>query len=292
VPDHSAGGSPGPQPTPYFPPPAVLPGPAAYPGYAAAPPPKPSRAGLIASVVAGVTAFLCLGAGTTTFFVVRHLGEPERSTGRPVTLPTAGPPETPADAPTVPPTNRPTSPPTSPPTKPSGHHVVHNGDVKRLMMGPPAGARKWPNVKAAEALTVTTAAADLADLGLGIPGDPGEEDLLEIGFTDGYVRRWIDKHDTYVTVRIYRFDHAGGGVQFANNEVGGAGTDVWGSARRNIKDDPNAASFVQPKARNGLQEALVIGGSSDIAILVTTRQRPPATATVAKSVFGDEHKKL
>jgi hypothetical protein len=37
---------------------------------------------------------------------------------------------------------------------------------------------------------------------------------------------------------------------------------------------------------------LVVGGFSDIAILVTTRQRPPASATVAESVFGDEHKKL
>jgi hypothetical protein len=278
--DHSAGGSPGPEQTPYFPPPAVFPDPAAYPGYAAPPPPKPSRAGLIVSAVTGIVALLCLGAGTTTFFVVRHLGEPGYSTGRPVALPTADPTETPADA------------PTGPATKPSENNVVHNGDVKRFMMGAPAGARKWPNVKTVEALTVTTATADLASLGMGVPGDLGEEDLLEIGFTDGYVRRWIDKHDTYVTVRIYRFDHAGGGVEFANNKVGGAESDVWGSARRNIKDDPNAASFVQPRTKNGRQEALVVGGFSDIAILVTTRQRPPAAATVAKSVFGDEHKKL
>ncbi|MEV6852137.1 hypothetical protein AB0M88_53185, partial [Actinoplanes sp. NPDC051411] len=79
--DHSAGSSPG---TPQ-------PGPAAYPGYAAPPPPRPSRAGLIVSVVAGVIALLCLGAGTTTFFVVRHLGEPEQSTERPAALPTAEP---------------------------------------------------------------------------------------------------------------------------------------------------------------------------------------------------------
>ncbi|MEV6849144.1 hypothetical protein, partial [Actinoplanes sp. NPDC051411] len=184
-------------------------------------------------------------------------------------------------------------PPAAPPARPTGHvAVVHDGDVKSLMMGPPAGARKWPNVKTVEALTATTAAADLADLHIGVPGDLGEEDLLEVGFTDGYVRRWIDKHDTYVTVRIYRFDHAGGGVEFANNKVGGAEGDVWGSARRNIKDVPNAASFVQPKTRKGLQEALVVGGFSDIAILVTTPQRPPAAATVAKSVFGAERKKL
>jgi hypothetical protein len=151
---------------------------------------------------------------------------------------------------------------------------------------------KWPNVKTVEALTVTTATADLAHLGMGVPGDLGEEDLHEVGFADGYVRRWIDKHDTYVTVRIYRFDHAGGGVEFADNKVGGAEADVWGEARRNIKDDPNAASFVQPKTRRGLQEALVAGGFSDIAILVTTPQRPPAAATVAKSVFSDEHRKL
>jgi hypothetical protein len=231
-------------------------------------------------VVAGVVALLCLGAGTTTFFVLRHLGEPEYSTGRPAALPSAGPTETPPAA------------PTDPSAKPSDNDVVHNGDVKRLMMGPPAGARKWPDVKTVEALTVTTATADLAYLDMGLPGDLGEEDLLEVGFTDGYVRRWIDKHGVYVTVRIYRFDHAGGGVEFANNKVGGAEGDVWGSARRNIKDNPNAAGFVQPKTRNGLQEALAVGGFSDIAILVTTRQRPPAAATVAESVFGDEHKKL
>jgi hypothetical protein len=232
------------------------------------------------SVVAGVVALLCLGAGTATFFVVRHLGEPETSTGRPVALPSAGPTETPAQ------------PPTDPSTKPPNNSVVHNGDVKRLMMGPPAGARKWPNVKAVEALTLTTATADLADLGMGEPGDLGEGDLLDVGFTDGYARRWIDKHGTYVTVRIYRFDHAGGGLEFANNMVGGADGTIWGSGRRNIKDNPNAGSFVRLKTGNGRQEALVVGGYSDITILVTTQQRPPATATVATSVFGDERKRL
>lgn len=255
-----------------------------FPGQATPPPPKPSRAGLIASVVTAVIALLCLGAGTTTFFVVRRLAEPEYSTGRPVALPTADPTETPAAAPTDAPTN--------PSTNPTVGVVVHNGDVKRLMMGPPAGARKWPDAKAGEALTLTTATAELADLGLGVPGDPGEGDLLRIGFTDGYVRRWIDKHGNYVTVRIYRFDHAGGGVEFANNEIGTAEGVDWGDAQRNIKIDPNAASFVQPKTRNGRQEALVVGGLSDITIVVTTQQRPPATATVAKSVFGDEYKKL
>jgi hypothetical protein len=159
------------------------------------------------------------------------------------------------------------------------------------MMSPPAGARKWPGVKAAEALTLTTATADLAGLDMGAPGDFGEEDLHGDGFTDGYVRRWIDQHGIYVTVRIYRFDHAGGGMEFANNKVGGAGS-VWGSPRKNIKDNPNAASFVQPKTRNGRQEALVIGGFSDIAVLVTTQQRPPAATTVATSVFGAERQKL
>jgi hypothetical protein len=280
--DHPAGGSSGP-------PPAVFPGPAAYPGYAPPPPPsKPSRAGLIASVVSGVVAVLCVGAGTTTFFVVQHLDQPGNSTGRPVALPTVDP----TAAPTETPTDASTETPAGPSTKPSNTVVVHHGDLKRLMMGQPAGARKWPDVKTVEALTLTTATADLAQLGMISPDDDGEASLIEDGFTDGYVRRWIDKHDTYVTVRIYRFDHAGGGVEFANNKVGGAEADVWGEARRNIKDDPNAASFVQPKTRRGLQEALVAGGFSDIAILVTTQQRPPAAATVAKSVFSDEHRKL
>jgi hypothetical protein len=266
-----------PQPTPS---PAVFPGPAAYPGYVVPPPPKPSRAGLIVSVVAGVVALLCLGASITTFFVVRNLAEPEDKTARPLAVPTVGPTETP------------TGVPTDPSTKPPATAVVHDGDVKRLMMSPPAGARKWPDVKAVEALTLTTATADLAGLGLGAPGDLGEEDLDGVGFTDGYVRRWIDKHDTYVTVRIYRFDHAGGGLEFANNEVGTAEGADWGSVRNDIKGNPNAASFVQPNPGNGVQSALVIGGFSDIAIVVTTRQRPPAAATVAKSVFGTEYKKL
>jgi hypothetical protein len=269
--DHSPGSSPGP----------FFPGPAAYPGFAAPPPPpKPSRAGLIVSVVTGIVALLCLGAGTTTFFVVNQLTEPQHSTGRPVALPTAGPAETPAGA------------PTDPATEPADSDVVHTGDLKHLMMGPPEGARKWPGVKAAEALTDTTAAAELAELGMGVPGDLGEYDLDDVDFTDGYVRRWIDKHGVYVTVRLYRFDHPGGGVEFTNTKAGDADGGIWGSARRNIKGDPNAASFVQPKTKNGLQQVLVIGGFSDIAVLVTTRQRPPAATTVAKSVFGAEHKKL
>jgi hypothetical protein len=169
---------------------------------------------------------------------------------------------------------------------------VHTGDLKGFMMGAPEGARKWPGVKAAETLTDTTAAAELAGLGMGAPGDLGEFNLNDVDFTDGYVRRWIDKHGAYVTVRIYRFDHPGGGVEFTNTKAGAADGGIWGSARRNIKGDQNAAGFVQPKTKNGFQQVLVIGGSSDIAILVTTKQRPPATTTVAKSVFGAERQKL
>jgi hypothetical protein len=235
-------------------------------------------------VVSGVVAVLCVGAGTTTFFVVQHLDQPGNSTGRPVALPTADPTETP--------TETPAQTPAGPSAKPSNTIVVHHGDLKRLMMGQPAGARKWPDVKTVEALTLTTATADLAELGMLSPGDDGEASLIEDGFTDGYVRRWIDKHGTYVTVRICRFDHAGGGLEFANNEVGGADGTIWGSGRRDIKDNPNAGSFVRLKTKKGRQEALVIGGYSDIAIVVTTQQRPPATTTVAKSVFGDERKKL
>jgi hypothetical protein len=232
------------------------------------------------SVVTGVVVLLCVGAGTTTFFVVNHFTEPQQSTERPVALPSADPTETPADA------------PTDPATEPSDNYGVHTADLKLLTMRPPAGARKWPGVKAAEDLTETTAAAELADLSLGVPGDLGAYDLNDIDFTDGYVRRWIDKHGVYVTVRIYRFGHAGGGVEFANNKVGDGGGGLWGDARRDIKGDPNAASFVQPTVKNGLQQALVIGGSSDIAVLVTTRQRPPAATTVAKSVFGAERRRL
>ncbi|MFI6072434.1 hypothetical protein ACIA5C_12680 [Actinoplanes sp. NPDC051343] len=232
----------------------------------------------------GIVALLCLGAGTTTFFVVNHLSEPQPSTGRPVALPTADPAETPADA------------PTDPATEPSDSDVVHTGDLKGFMMGAPEGARKWPGVKAAETLTDTTAAAELAGLGMGAPGDLGEFNLDDVDFTDGYVRRWIDKHGAYVTIRIYRFDHPGGGVKFATTKAGATDGGIWGSARRNIKGDRNAASFVQPKIKNGLQQVLVIGASSDIAILVTTKQRPPAatttTTTVAKSVYSTERQKL
>lgn len=232
------------------------------------------------SVVTGIVAILCLSAGTTTFFVVKHLTEPQRSTGRPVALPTADPTETPAEA------------PTDPATEPSDSDVVHTGGLKHLMMGPPEGARKWPGVKAAEALTETTAAAELAGLGMGVPGDLGEYDLYDVDFTDGYVRRWIDKHGAHVTVRIYRFDHPGGGVEFTSTKAGDADGGIWGSARRNVKGDPNAATFVQPKIKNGLQQVLVIGGFSDIAILVTTQQPPPAATAVAQSVFGAERQKL
>jgi hypothetical protein len=169
---------------------------------------------------------------------------------------------------------------------------VHDGDLSRLMMDPPAGARSWPNVKAVETLTATTATADLADLGMSAPGDLGEQYLLEDGFKDGCLRRWIDKHNTYVTVRIYRFDEAGGGVAYANNEIGGADPDDWGTAQRNIKDVPNAASFVRPTTKNGLQETLAVGGWSDILIVVSTQQRPPATTSIATSVFDDQYRKL
>lgn len=234
-------------------------------------------------MVTAVVAILCVGAGTTTFFVVKHLTEPRQSTGRPVALPTADPTETPADVPT--------DVPTDPATGPSDVAVEHTGDLEGLVAGPPKGARTWPGVEAAEALTDTTAAADLAALGMGPSGDLGEYDLDDLDFADGYVRRWIDQHGAYVTVRVYRFDHPDGGVEFTNIKAGDADGGVWGK-RHSIKGAPDAAGFVQPKVKNGLQQVLVIGGFSDIAVLVTTRQPAPATITEATSVFGTERKKL
>jgi hypothetical protein len=275
------------QPIPDFPPPAVSSGVADDSGYVAPAPPKTSRAGLIVSVVTAVLALLCLGAGTTTFFVVRHLAVPRYRTERPVTLPTGDATQTPGDPSTQTPAGTATDPPTQPPT----NAFVHDGNLNRLIMNPPAGAGRWPNVKTVETRTVTTAAAELADLGMGAPGSDGEQELLQYGFTDGYLRRWIDKHNTYVTVRIYRFNQSGCGAAYANNKIGGADPAVWGTAQRNIRDVPNAASFVRPK-KNGLQEVLVVGGLSDILIVVTTQQRPPATTSIAISVFGAQYKKL
>jgi hypothetical protein len=246
-----------------------------FPYAAPPPPPKPSRAGLIVSVLTGILAFLCLGAGTTTFFLVNHLTEPQHNTGRPVALPTADPADTPA----------------APATEPPESQALHTGDLRSFLMAPSAGARKWPHVKATETLTDTTAAAELAGLGMGVPGDLGEDDLDDLDFTDGCVRRWIDRGGAYVTVRIFRFDHTDGGVEFANTKAVAADGAIWGTAQRDVQGDPNAADFQQTKVSNGLHTTLVIGGFSDVAVLVTTQQRSHTT-TVARSVFSAERRKL
>jgi hypothetical protein len=241
------------------PPPGFL-----YPGIGA-PAPKRSRTPVIVTAVAAVVILACLGFGTATFFAVRHVSSGE-------TVSASGPTDLPTDFPTDDPTGDPT--PDADPT--------HDGDLKQYVIGRPSTARTWPKVKAEQALNLTSAAANFAD--------PAEAQLIlqRYGFKDGYTRRWIDKHGSYITVRVLRFTDAGGGDNFASfyidaNQAGG-----WGTPQE-VPGVPNAAGFVKPKKeKNGFQRSLAVGDAADIVAIVLADQLPPASPSTPDATLSDE----
>ncbi len=251
---------PGAEPTtgmPRYPGGSQFPAPPLTPGTA-----QPGRRSAFPAILGIVAATVVLLGGIAVVAVTADGRHPSGSAAAPVTnATTSRPPVTSAASPTV--------SPASPASAPSTAGGNHSGDLAKLLIPMPAGARPWPNRPAQETLDLTGASAYGTDANL------WRELLYSAGFSRGIVRRWVTRDGWSVKVTLFQFETPAGARTFCDDEISGTGKSPdW----KTMPGTPvgHAQLFITPTAdAKGYVVELGVTWVADIFVHVLVAMKEP-----------------
>ncbi len=243
----------------------------AYPGGSRFPAPPlapgtalPGRRSALPAILGIVAAAVVLLGGITVVAVTADGKHPSQSAAAPVTgvtSVTSRPPVTSAASPTV--------STASPAGATSAAGSNHSGDLAKLLIPMPAGARPWPNRPAQETLDLTGASA------YGTDANQWRELLDTAGFSRGIVRRWVTRDGRSVKVTLFQFETPAGALNFCNEEISGTGTSPdWST----VPGTPvrNAGLFITPTAdANGYVVEIGLAWVADLFVHVAVAMKEP-----------------